>query len=118
MKPSVVVAAGIFTALLITDLIKKDYNLIVGHVLFAVLGTIGIFSLAEMGSEWTAWILIALPFILLFIAHAIRLQKERGDPVPSGTATLVPPAPTLGPGGTPPTLGPGGTPPTAGATRA
>jgi hypothetical protein len=118
MKPSVVVAAGIFTALLITDVIKKDYNLLVGHVLFAVLGTVGVFSLAEMGSEWTAWILLFLPFVLLFIAHAIRLQKERGD-----TATLVPPTspPTpLGPGGTPPPpLGPGGLPPpTAGATRA
>jgi hypothetical protein len=117
MKPSVVVTAGIFTALLITDVVKKDYNLIVGHILFAVIGILGIFSLAEMGSEWTGWILIGLPFLLLFIAHAIRLQKERGNP-----ATLVPPSqqPTpLGPGGLPPPpLGPGGLPPTAGATRA
>jgi hypothetical protein len=86
--------AAIFTALLVLDLIYKNYKDVGFHVAGGVFCVIGLYSACELGGEGMAWILLGIPFLFLLIGLAmiwVDSQKDAPSPVP--TPVPGPPCP-------------------------
>lgn len=65
-RPAILIAA-IFTALVIIDLITKNYRDIGFHLSAGVLAVIGLFTACELGGETMSWLLLSVPFLFLLI---------------------------------------------------
>jgi hypothetical protein len=77
--------AAIFTALLVLDLIYKNYKDVGFHVAGGVFCVIGLYTACELGGEGMAWVLLGIPFLFLLIGLAmiwVDSQKDASAPVP------------------------------------
>lgn len=87
MKPCTpaIFIAAIFTALIVLDLIGKNYKDIGFHIAGGIFSVIGLYTACELGGEWVAWALMAIPFVFLIIGLGliwIDSQKEPKAPIP------------------------------------
>ncbi len=89
-----VTTAALFIALLFLDMFRKEFHLLPGHMLFGVLSTALISLICSSGSEFTAWILLATPAILVSVGWAIMAMKPHG-----GSPYLPPYRPKVKPAG-------------------
>jgi hypothetical protein len=81
MKPCTpaIFIAAIFTALVVLDLIGKNYKDIGFHIAGGIFSVIGLYTACELGGEWVAWVLLSIPFVFLIIGLGliwIDSQKE------------------------------------------
>ncbi len=104
-----ITSVALFTALVILDLYRQEFSLIIGHILFGFATSLGMLVLCQRNSQGLAWMLLALPLILVVLGLAIKVIKENSQPP-------IRPEPTpLGPGGGRRPLGPGSVAPGAGS---
>lgn len=89
MKPCTpaIFTAAIFTALLVLDLIYKNYKDVGFHIAGGVFCVIGLYTACEVGGEMMAWILLGIPFLFLLIGLAMiwvdsQKQAPAVDPSP------------------------------------
>lgn len=89
-----ITTAGLFTAILILDLINRQYRLIFGHALFGFVCILLILYLCEKSADYVAWILLITPFVLIFLGWSIgALRSASGKaPVTSTGINLEQPA--------------------------
>ncbi len=86
--------AGLFAAIVILDLINKEYKLIFGHVLLGFISILLILYLCEKTAETAAWILLATPFVLIFLGwtlRALRTEPGKVEPPPSTSVQMPQP---------------------------
>jgi hypothetical protein len=89
MKPCTpaIFTAAIFTALLVLDLIYKNYKDVGFHVAGGIFCVIGLYTACELGGEGMAWVLLGIPFLFLLIGLSmIWVDSQKQAPV----ATIVP----------------------------
>ncbi len=73
------VTAGLFAAILLLDLINREYKLIMGHSLLAFVSVLLVLYLCEKTADYVAWALLATPFVLIFLGWSIgALQASSG----------------------------------------
>lgn len=90
--PAIFIAA-IFTALLVLDLIYKNYNDVGFHVAGGVFCVIGLYTACELAGEELAWVLLGIPFIFLLIGLTmiwVDSQKETPKHVVTSAPANVP----------------------------
>ncbi len=94
MKPCTpaIFTAAIFTALLVLDLIYKNYKDVGFHVAGGVFCVIGLYTACELGGEGMAWVLLGIPFFFLLIGLAMIWVDSQKD-APTSIATPVPEPP-------------------------
>jgi len=88
MKPCTpaIFTAAIFTALLVLDLIAKNYKDVGFHVAGGIFCVIGLYTACELGGEMMAWVLLAIPFFFLVIGLGMiwaDAQKDAPSVVPA-----------------------------------
>lgn len=89
-----VVTAALFISLLFLDMFRREFHLLPGHLFFGVLSTALITFICSSGSEFTAWILLATPAVLVSVGWAIMALKPQG-----AAATGIPRMPKTKPAG-------------------
>jgi hypothetical protein len=89
-----VTTAALFIALLFLDMFRKEFRLLPGHMIFGALATALMTFICSSGSEFTAWILLATPAILVTVGWAIMAMKPHG-----GAPTVIPRMPKTKPAG-------------------
>lgn len=78
-----ITTAGLFTAIVILDLINREYKLIFGHTLFGFISILLVLYLCEKSADYVAWILLVTPFVLIFLGWTIgALRSASGKPQP------------------------------------
>lgn len=82
--------AGLFAAVLILDLKNKEYRLIMGHSLMAFVSVLLVLYLCEKSNEMAAWILLATPFILIFLGWSIGALSASGKAQHQSSAQVQP----------------------------
>jgi hypothetical protein len=60
-----------FVAIVLLDLYNRDWARIPGHALFGVFATLLILFICQRASEMVAWILLAAPLGITFIAYFV-----------------------------------------------
>ncbi len=83
---------AIFVALLILDLIRREFSLLLGHSLFGVVCVLLMNILCQNNATLAAWGLLALPFILLILGDMMynkEMQRRQDALAPKA------PEPTL-----------------------
>lgn len=85
MKPCTpaIFTAAIFTALVVLDLIYKNYKDVGFHVAGGIFCVIGLYTACELGGEGMAWVLLGIPFLFLLIGLAmIWVDSQKQAPAP------------------------------------
>jgi hypothetical protein len=83
---------AIFIALLILDLIRREFSLLLGHSLFGIVSVLLMNVLCQNNASLAAWGLLALPFILLILGDMMYNNEiERRQ----AAVAAKPPEPTL-----------------------
>ena len=67
------VTTAYFIAIILLDLINRDWNRVPGHALFGVFAVLLVSFICQRGSEPMAWILMGAPFIFLFLGYMFRI---------------------------------------------
>jgi hypothetical protein len=100
------VTAGLFAAILLLDLINREYKLIMGHSLLAFVSILLVLYLCEKTADYVAWALLATPFVLIFLGwsigalHATSGKKPQA-PVQTSTGLAMEQPAMYGYGGCP-----------------
>lgn len=87
-------SAGLFTAIVILDMINREFKLIFGHSLLGFISILLILYLCEKNAEIVAWSLLATPFVLIFMGWsigALRGASGKTQPVTSSGVQLEQP---------------------------
>lgn len=63
--------AGLFTAVVVLDMINREFKLIFGHALLGFISILLVLYLCEKSAEVVAWSLLATPFVLIFLGWSI-----------------------------------------------
>jgi uncharacterized integral membrane protein len=77
--------ASLFAALILLDLGKHQYKLMVGHFLFSFIAVLLMIYLSENDLDFVAWGIFAIPFILLMtglIIGVVNAAPGSGSPPP------------------------------------
>lgn len=87
MQPCIpaVFTAALFTALLVLDLIAKNYKDVGFHVAGGIFSVIGLYTACELAGETAAWILLGIPFVVLLVGLVMiwkDSQKEVSPELP------------------------------------
>ncbi len=100
MKPCApaIFIAAIFTALLVLDLIAKNYKDVGFHIAGGIFSVIGLYTACEVGGETFAWILVGIPFAFLIIGLGLIWKDAQRDasmntPPPSPQPVPIDPCP-------------------------
>jgi hypothetical protein len=64
---------ALFVAIILLDLYGRDWARIPGHALFGVFATLLVLFICERVGEGPAWLLLAAPFIFVFIGWLSRV---------------------------------------------
>lgn len=70
--PPAIVTAACFVAIILIDLYTRDWRRAPGHALFGVFAVLLMIFICQRASEGVAWILLASPFVLVFLAWIFR----------------------------------------------
>ena len=90
----VITSAAIFIAILVLDLYQKEYEYVLGHVIWGLVATLLINILCEKGMGLAAWALLLFPIaiILLGILY-VKIEEQRKDrAIRAAIDKLSPPA--------------------------
>lgn len=85
MKPCTpaIFTAAIFTALIVLDLVYKNYKDVGFHLSGGIFSVIGLYTACELGGEGMAWILLGIPFLFLLIGLImIWVDSQKQAPSP------------------------------------
>lgn len=63
--------AALFMALIILDLAKQQYKLLIGHFLFGVIAVLLMIYLSQNGMDLVAWGVFSIPIVMLLIGISI-----------------------------------------------
>lgn len=74
--PPAIATAACFVAVVLLDLYLRDWNRAPGHALFGVFATLLMIFICQRGSQAMAWILLAAPFVLVFLGWIFRAYSE------------------------------------------
>lgn len=74
--PPAIATAACFVAVVLLDLYLRDWNRAPGHALFGVFATLLMIFICQRGSQMMAWILLAAPFVLVFLGWIFRAYSE------------------------------------------
>jgi hypothetical protein len=82
--PPAIVTSACFVAIILLDLYLRDWRRAPGHALFGVFAVLLMIFICQRGSETMAWILLASPFVLIFLAWIFRAWADvtKHDGVP------------------------------------
>jgi hypothetical protein len=81
--PAATATAAIFTALVVLDIVNKNYNTIGLHISGGVFSVIGIFVICNALGDLAGWSLLAIPFVVLLIGFLMLWVDGRKDSVES-----------------------------------
>jgi len=70
-----IATAAIFVALIILDLLRRDYELLPGHGFFGLISVFLMAILCQRGYNMAAWGLLLFPFVILVIGLGIQATK-------------------------------------------
>jgi hypothetical protein len=84
-----ITTAGLFTAIVILDMINSEFKLIFGHSLLGFISILLILYLCEKSSDFVAWILLATPFVLIFLGWSIGALRGASGKVPQVLSKAV-----------------------------
>ena len=71
-----VTTAALFIALLFLDMFRREFHLLPGHLIFGALSTALVSLICSSGSEFTAWVLLATPAILVGVGWGIMAMNQ------------------------------------------
>jgi hypothetical protein len=82
---TVIVTAALFSALILLDLLRHDYQLIPGHTFFGILSCFAMSILEQNNYSAVGWGLLLTPLIILMIGLGMKLvgYDPRLKPYPS-----------------------------------
>ena len=70
-----IATAALFVALIILDLLRRDYELLPGHGFFGLISVFLMAILCQRGYSMAAWGLLLFPFVILVIGLGIQATK-------------------------------------------
>jgi hypothetical protein len=79
--PAATATAAIFTALLVLDIVNKNYNNIGLHISGGIFSVIGIFVICNALGDLAGWAFLAIPFIVLLVGFLMLWVDGRKDSV-------------------------------------
>lgn len=88
--------ASLFMALILIDLGKQNYKLMVGHFLFSFIAVLLMVYLSQNDLDFVAWGIFLIPLVLLttgLIIGAVNAAPGTGTPPPPVTVPASVPAP-------------------------
>jgi hypothetical protein len=74
-----VATTGLFVAVILLDLMTKEWRRVPGRALFGVFSVLLVLFICERGSEWMAWTLLGAPFLLIFLGYIFQIQYTNGN---------------------------------------
>lgn len=86
--------ASLFMALILIDLGKQNYKLMVGHFLFSFIAVLLMVYLSQNDLDFVAWGIFLIPLVLLttgLIIGAVNAAPGTGTPPPPVTVSAAPP---------------------------
>jgi len=69
---TVIVTAALFTALVILDLLRHDYQLLPGHTFFGILSALSMSILEQKNYTKVGWGLLLTPLVILLIGWGME----------------------------------------------
>jgi hypothetical protein len=90
----VITSAAIFIAILVLDLYQKEYEYVLGHMIWGLIATLLINILCDKGMGIAAWALLFFPIVLvLFGILYVKINEQRRErAIKNAIAKLTPPA--------------------------
>jgi hypothetical protein len=70
--PPAIVTAAAFVAVIFIDLYTRDWRRAPGHALLGIFAVLLMIFICQRASHTVAWILLASPFVLVFLAWILR----------------------------------------------
>ena len=70
-----IATAALFVALIILDLLRRDYELLPGHGFFGLISVFLMAILCQRGYSMAAWGLLLFPFVILVIGLGIQANQ-------------------------------------------
>lgn len=77
--PAAIATAAIFTALIVLDIINKNYNTIGLRVSGGIFSVIGIFVICQALGNEAGWFFLAVPFFVLIAGFLMLWLESRKD---------------------------------------
>jgi hypothetical protein len=74
--PPAIATAALFIAVILLDLYTRDWRRAPGRALFGIFATLLMIFICQRGSHTMAWILLAAPFVLVFLGWIFRAHSE------------------------------------------
>lgn len=92
--PSAIATAAVFTALVVNDLINKNYTPIVLHVFGGIFVVLGITALCQRIGDYAGWLLLLIPIFIILIGFFLEwyssYPNKKVDMGPSSGPCLMP----------------------------
>ena len=83
--PAATATAAIFTALVVLDIVNKNYNNIGLHVSGGIFSVVGIFVICNALGDFAGWIFLGIPFLVLLVGFLMLWVDGRKDSVESNS---------------------------------
>jgi hypothetical protein len=80
--------AALFMALILLDIGKQQYNLMIGHFLFGIIAVLLMVYLSQNGADMVAWGIFLIPLVMLAIGLTIGALRSAPGAV-SSAATMA-----------------------------
>ena len=81
--PAATATAAIFTALIVLDIVNKNYNDILLHVSGGIFSVVGIFVMCNALGDLAGWGMLMIPFIVLLVGFLlIWIDGRKDTPAP------------------------------------
>ena len=74
--PPAIATAAFFLAVILLDLYTHEWRRAPGRALFGIFATLLMIFICQRGSHTMAWILLAAPFVLVFLGWIFRAHSE------------------------------------------
>ena len=81
--------AALFVALILLDLAKSQYKLLIGHFLFGIIAVLLMIYLSQKGADLVAWGIFSIPLVMLAIGLAIGALHSAPGAVSVAAATSI-----------------------------
>jgi len=79
--PAATATAAIFTALVVLDIVNKNYNTLGLHISGGIFSVIGIFVICNALGDLAGWIFLGIPFVVLLVGFLMLWIDGRKDSV-------------------------------------
>jgi hypothetical protein len=76
----ILVSAAIFIAIVVLDLFQKEYEYVLGHIVWGIIATLLISILCQKGMGFAAWVLLFVPVILILLGLLyVKIEEQRKE---------------------------------------